>query len=219
MTYSSGMKNLFFQALDRHTIIEDAQGFAISITLAGLGLSILTHMGFVTGQTAGIAALIAYGTELPFSAVYFALNLPFCVFAYFQFGKAFALKTLGCMGGLSAVSFLLSQTITFGDINPIVAAILIGTTLGVGMLSVIRHHGSFAGISVLALYVQQRFGLQAGWVQLGVDLALFAVASFVLAPAIVGYSLLGAVIMNVILAMNHRTGRYLSGPFTAKSNT
>jgi uncharacterized membrane-anchored protein YitT (DUF2179 family) len=204
------MKNPFFTALDRHTPTEDVQGFAISITLAGLGLSILTHMGFVTGQTAGVAALIAYGTNLPFSAVYFALNLPFCVFAYTQFGKAFALKTLVCMGCLSAVSYLMSQTIQFGDIHPIMAAILIGTTLGVGMLSVIRHHGSFAGISVLALYIQQRFDIQAGWVQLGVDLILFSVALFILEPTIVAYSLIGAIIMNTVLAMNHRTGRYLA---------
>lgn len=204
------MKNPFFRALDRHTPTEDAQGFAISITLAGLGLTILTHMGFVTGQTAGIAALIAYVTELPFSGVYFALNLPFCIFAYIQFGKSFALKTLGCMGSLSLVSYLMSQTVALGDINPIVASILIGTTLGVGMLSVIRHHGSFAGISVLALYIQQRFNIQAGWVQLGVDLILFSVALFILDPSIVAYSLFGAIIMNTILAMNHRTGRYLA---------
>tara|TARA_R110002124_G_scaffold114463_16_gene269040 strand:+ start:3748 stop:4362 length:615 start_codon:yes stop_codon:yes gene_type:complete len=204
------MKNLFYTALDRHTPTEDAQGFAISITLAGLGLSILTHMGFVTGQTAGIAALIAYGTDLPFSAVYFALNLPFVVFAYFTFGRAFALKTLLCMGSLSAISYLMSQTITYGDINPIMAAVIIGTTLGVGMLSVIRHHGSFAGISVLALYIQQRFDIQAGWVQLGVDLILFSVALFILEPSVVAYSLIGAIIMNTILAMNHRTGRYLA---------
>ena len=207
---SEAMRNPFYIALDRHTVTEDAQGFAISITLAGLGLTILTHMGFVTGQTAGIAALIAYGTDLPFSAVYFSLNLPFVVFAYIQFGKAFALKTLLCMGSLSAVSYLMSQTINFGDINPIMASILIGTTLGVGMLSVIRHHGSFAGLSVMALYIQQRFNIQAGWVQLGVDLILFSVALFILEPTIVAYSLIGAIVMNVILAMNHRTGRYLA---------
>jgi len=204
------MKNILYRSPDSHTAIEDIQGFTIGITLASLGLTMLTHVGFITGQTAGLAALIAYGTGFSFSGVYFLLNLPFCVFAYFTFGKAFALKTLGCMGSLSAMTYLMAQTINFGDIHPLMAAGIIGVAVGIGMLAVIRHHGSFAGISVLALYMQNRFNIQAGWVQLSVDLVLFAVAIFILDPGVVAYSLAGAVIMNTILAMNHRTGRYLA---------
>ena len=46
----------------RHTPLDDAQGIAFGVTMAALGMHILTHMGFVTGQTTGIAVLIAHLT-------------------------------------------------------------------------------------------------------------------------------------------------------------
>ena len=41
----------------RHTAIEDMQGIAFGVSMAALGMHVLTHMGFVTGQTAGLAAM------------------------------------------------------------------------------------------------------------------------------------------------------------------
>lgn len=48
----------------RHSLIEDAQGIAFGATLAAFGISILTHLGLITGQTAGLAVLISYATGL-----------------------------------------------------------------------------------------------------------------------------------------------------------
>ena len=46
----------------RHSAVDDVQGIAFGVTMAGLGMHILTHMGFVTGQTTGLAVLIAHAT-------------------------------------------------------------------------------------------------------------------------------------------------------------
>ena len=48
--------------------VDDVQGIAFGVTMAALGMHILTHMGFVTGQTTGLAVLIAHATGLPFPA-------------------------------------------------------------------------------------------------------------------------------------------------------
>lgn len=75
-----------------HSAVDDAQGIAFGVTMAALGMHILTHMGFVTGQTTGLAVLIAHLTGLPFPAVYFAVTLPFLGLAWRRMGARFALK-------------------------------------------------------------------------------------------------------------------------------
>ncbi|MEN9410788.1 MAG: hypothetical protein RL216_2762, partial [Pseudomonadota bacterium] len=59
-----------------HSLIEDAQGLAFGATMAAFGIVILTHLGMITGQTAGLAVLISYATGIPFGPVFFAINIP-----------------------------------------------------------------------------------------------------------------------------------------------
>ena len=53
-----------------HSVLEDVQGIAFGIVMAALGIHILTHMGFATGQTTGLAVLIAYTGNLPLSLIH-----------------------------------------------------------------------------------------------------------------------------------------------------
>ncbi len=55
-----------------HTRIEDAQAFALGTAMCALGVTMLTHLGLITGQTAGLAVLVSYGTGLSFGLVFFA---------------------------------------------------------------------------------------------------------------------------------------------------
>ena len=64
--------------------------------------------------------------------------------------------------------------------------------------------------NVLVLYLQERFGWRAGWVQLGLDAAILLSSLVVVAPSIVALSLLGALALNLTLAVNHRPGRYMA---------
>ena len=79
---------------NHHSPLDDAQGIAFGVTMAAFGMHILTHMGFVTGQTTGIAVLLAHVTGLPFPAVYFTITLPVLAIAWRRMGARFALKTL-----------------------------------------------------------------------------------------------------------------------------
>ena len=49
-----------------HSLLEDAQGLAFGATMASFGIVILTQLGMITGQTAGLAVLISYATGLGF---------------------------------------------------------------------------------------------------------------------------------------------------------
>ena len=194
----------------RHSLLEDAQGIAFGIVMAALGIHILTHMGFATGQTTGLAILLAYTSNLPFPLVYFALNLPFLLLGWWGMGWRFALKTLITIAALSLLITLLPQWMELGTIHPAFAAILFGILFGIAALAVVRHGGSFGGFSIVAILMQNRWGIQAGYVQLLFDIIIFALAALILDPAMLAYSFLGAATFSLFLAINHRRDRYIA---------
>ncbi|MGO2823999.1 MAG: YitT family protein, partial [Brachybacterium alimentarium] len=59
-----------------------------------------------------------------------------------------------------------------------------------------------------ALILQERAGLRAGYVQMALDVAVILLSLLVLNIPQVLLSALGGVILNVVLALNHRPGRY-----------
>lgn len=193
-----------------HSLIEDAQGIGFGVCMAAVGMHILTYMGFVAGQTTGVAALIAYGFALPFPAVYFAVSVPFLWFGWRRMGAKFALKTLISIAALSILTALLPRWLGFSHIHPAFAALLFGILFGIAALAVVRHGGSFGGISILWLILQDRTGFQAGYAQLIFDAALFAVAALILDSTTLGWSFAGAVVFNLFLAINHRKDRYIA---------
>jgi uncharacterized membrane-anchored protein YitT (DUF2179 family) len=80
---------------------------------------------------------------------------------------------------------------------------------GSGLLAIFRHRASLGGVGVVAVYLQDRTGFRAGWTQLLVDLVVFALALFTLPVGAVLYSLAGAVVLNLVIAINHRRDRYI----------
>ncbi|MGN8609187.1 UNVERIFIED_CONTAM: YitT family protein, partial [Campylobacter jejuni] len=67
---------------------------------------------------------------------------------------------------------------------------------------------SLGGINILALLVQERLGWSAGYVQMGIDVLIIVAALMVSPWPSVLLSAAGAVVLNLILALNHRPGRY-----------
>jgi uncharacterized membrane-anchored protein YitT (DUF2179 family) len=193
----------------RHSLTDDAQGIAFSVTMAGLGIHFLTHMGFVTGQTTGLAILLAHVTGLPFPAVYFAVTLPFLALAWRRMGAGFALKTLLITAALSALVALLPGWIELGRVEPALAALLIGLLFGIAALAAIRHGGSFGGLSVLWIELQDRTGFKAGHAQLISDALIFAAATLILPFDKLIYSFLASAVFALFLAVNHRRDRYV----------
>ena len=194
----------------RHSAVDDVQGIAFGVTMAGLGMHILTHMGFVTGQTTGLAVLIAHASGLPFPAVYFAVTLPFLGLAWKRLGPRFALRTLVTTAALSALVAVLPNWLELGRIEPAVAAVLFGLLFGIAALAAIRHGGSFGGLSVLWIELQDRTGFPAGHAQLLSDMVIFGLAALVMPIDTLTYSFLGAAVFSLFLAVNHRRDRYIA---------
>lgn len=191
-----------------HSTLEDAQAFTLGTAMCALGVTMLTHLGLITGQTAGLAVLLSYMTGWSFGAVFFVVNLPFYWLGWVRIGPRFVVKSLICVTLVSLMTELFPSLIRFDTLDPILGALLVGAVCGLGLIVLFRHGASLGGVGVLGLIIQDRTGFRAGHVQLLFDLILFAAAFFVLAPKLVLYSLAGAVVANLIIATNHRPDRY-----------
>lgn len=194
----------------RHRAIDDIAGLAVGALVVSLGLFILRSGGLVTGGTAGLSLLLGYVFPVPFGIIFVVVNLPF--FALAARGKAwrFVVRSLVSIGLVSLLTSLHASTAGFGQIelHPLYAAVLGNVICGVGLLILFRHNSSLGGFTVVALVVQDRFGIRAAYVLLGLDLLVVLASLTVIDPLLVLISALGAGVMSVIIMLNHRPGRY-----------
>lgn len=197
-------------AAPRHRLHEDVQALTTGTLFVALGVVMFGHAGLLTGGTAGIAFLIHYATGLSFSLAFFGVNLPFYFFAWRRMGLAFTLKTFAAVGLLSLFTWVLPQGLAFGYLSPALAAVLGGLLCGAGMLIVFRHGASLGGLNIVVLYLQDRLGWRAGKVQMVMDGLIVLGALWVTDWQRVALSVLGAVVLNLALAINHRPGRYMA---------
>jgi Uncharacterized conserved protein len=65
------------------------------------------------------------------------------------------------------------------------------------------------GTAGLALILQDRYGIRAGVTQIVHDAALFALAFALLPATNVAWSMLGALVLNGVIALNHRRDWYV----------
>lgn len=194
----------------RHSLVEDAQAIVVGAMLSALGIVLLKSAGLLSGGTSGVAFLAYYAFGLPFGTAFFVINLPFYYLAWKKVGPSFMVKTFLAVTLTSFITEALPRHIGFGLLDPVVAGLFGGVLLGNGMLVFLRHRASLGGFGILALWLQDRHGIKAGWVQLGLDLVILALSFLVASPFIVFCSVLGAIAINIVLAVNHRRDRYIA---------
>ena len=194
---------------DPHQPYEDIMAMLLGTLFVALGVTLYTQAVLLTGSTAGMALLLNYLTGWGFGVWFFAINLPFYYLAIKRMGWSFTLRTFAAIGLVSVFSELTQRWVTFESVPSLYAAVMGGALIGVGMLMLFRHRTSLGGINILALYLQQRHGWRAGYVQLGIDGLILLVALTQLPLDRVGYSVVGAVTLNLIIALNHKPGRYI----------
>ncbi|MFN3172166.1 MAG: YitT family protein [Hyphomicrobiales bacterium] len=197
------------QSTVKHTPLEDVQGLATGVVMCTMGLVILTHLGLITGQTAGLAVVISYLTGISFGLIFFLINIPFYLFAIKAMGWEFTLKSMACVTALSLGTEFVPLGFAIERLDPVLGTIMFGVVTGIGLLAIFRHKASLGGLGVVALWIQDNLGVRAGYIQLGFDALLFAVAAFLFPLSVVMYSLLGAVVLNGLIAFNHRRDWYI----------
>lgn len=167
-------------AYPRHSALDDAYGLFTGIALASTGIAILGQSGLITGGIAGMALLASFVTPYPPSILVPAINVPFLLFALFTMGRNFTLKSILVSFALGLGVKLVTPALNNAGIDPAVGWALGGTLLGMGILCLARHNASMGGTGSMVLWLQRKFGINAGVAQLVCDTSLFLVAAFYL---------------------------------------
>ena len=196
------------RSAERHMLHEDVLALLLGTLFVALGVQMYSEAVLLVGGSAGLALLLQYVTGVAFWLVFFLINLPFYLLALWRMGWRFTIRTFAAVSLVSVFSRLMSSWVEFAFLDPVYATVVGGGITGTGLLILFRHRTGLGGLNILAIYLQERYGLRAGYVQLGIDLALLAAALFVLTPANLLLSVVGATIVNMVLAINHRPGRY-----------
>ena len=193
---------------NRHHLLEDIQALFSGTLIFAFALLLLRQAELLTGGTAGLAFLAYYASDLPFGLLYFLINLPFYVFGLRALGVTFTVKTFCAVSLLSIFSETLPYFVRIERLDPLFAAVLGGLLAGVGLLMLIRHQASLGGIGILAIYLQKTRGWRAGTLQMVADGGIVLAALLIADPARVALSVVGALLLNMVLTINHRPGRY-----------
>jgi len=178
------------------------------------GVFFLQQAHLLTGGTTGLALLLTHFVDFSFGQLYFVINIPFYIMAWC---RRFALSSICCGALVSVMTDNLHHFVELSQFDRVYCAVMGGMLMGLGMLILFRHNTSLGGFNVLVLYLQEKFGVSAGKLQMGIDIAILVCSYVLMTPAILMLSLLGAVMLNLVLAMNHKPGRYNDGKAVAQA--
>ncbi|MCZ8547981.1 YitT family protein [Mesorhizobium qingshengii] len=193
----------------RHGLHEDALAMVLGTLFVALGTVIYAKATLLVGGIAGMALLLQYATGMQFWLAFSLINIPFYYLAMKRMGWRFAVRTFLAVSLVSLLSRLSEHWVEFSLLDPTYAAVLGGGLCGTGLLILFRHRTGLGGINILAIFLQETFGIRGGYFQLAVDLGILGTALFVLTPDHLMLSILGATIVNMVIAINHRPDRYL----------
>jgi uncharacterized membrane-anchored protein YitT (DUF2179 family) len=170
--------------------IVNASLIALGILSAGMGLKgFLLSSSFIDGGVTGVSMLLAKTTRLPLAFWIPVANVPFIALAYRQMGAAFAVRSTLAIAGLAGVLALVPYPDVTHDL--VLTAVFGGFFIGAGIGLAVRGGAVLDGTEVAALLISKRSSiLRVGDVILGLNVAIFLAAVFVLGVEPALYSML-----------------------------
>ncbi|MBL8405246.1 MAG: YitT family protein [Dechloromonas sp.] len=192
-----------------HNFFEDAQAILVAPLIFAFAVMLFREAGLLTGGTVGIAFLAHYLSGWSIGSLLIAINLPFYGLALRAMGKAFTIKTFLAVGLLALYTELLPGLIQVQGLNRLFAAVMGGFLAGISLLMLIRHKASLGGLGILVIHLQNTRGWRAGKLQMAADCIILLAAIFIRDPLSVGLSIVGALALNLVIAVNHKAGRYM----------
>lgn len=193
----------------KHTLVEDIFAITIGVALVSFGVVLFQAGNLVIGGVAGMALVTSYATGWDFGILFFAINLPFYLFGVGSLGWRFIIKTFCAVALMSVLVRFIPMAVSVEVLQPGAAALLGGPMIGLGLLALFRHGAGLGGINILVYWLQTNRGFRAGYVQLAVDACILVVSILVIGWQQAAWSVMGAVVFNLILGVNHRPGRYM----------
>lgn len=191
-----------------HRFYEDLMALFCAGVMVSFGVMLFNSHQLITGGTAGLAIIAMHLTSLSFGTLFFLVNVPFYYIAWTQLSKRFTINTFISVSMVSLMSEYMPHFIHIDSVHPIFAATVGGMLIGVGLLIMFRHKSSLGGLGILALYLQNKYSIRAGNFGLLIDTLILSSSLLLFPFYVVQLSVLGALTLNVLIAVNHKPGRY-----------
>ncbi|MGJ8646193.1 MAG: YitT family protein [Marinomonas colpomeniae] len=179
--------------------------------LVALGLHILNSAGLLISGTAGVGMILLRVTDLSFGQLFFLLNIPFYILAWYTLGRDFTFRTFFSISLLSALSELMNHYVSL-SINPILAATLGGLLVGFGLIILFRHNSSLGGVNILAVFLERRFDIHASKTTLIADICVLIAAVVFLELSSLMYSLFAFLLLSSVVGRYHRPPKWAQIP-------
>ena len=193
-----------------HSLFDDVQAILLASLFMSFGVALFTQQEFLIGGTAGVAFLGSYASSWSFGQLFFVINIPFYGLALWRLGWFFTLKTFFAVGLVSKLSDWIPLWIVIDSSIPLFAAIFGGSMMGAGLLMLFRHKASLGGLNILSLYLSKYHNVNAGRFQMVMDVIIIILAIYIVDIWATIYSVIAAICMNAVLAINFKKGRYLA---------
>lgn len=130
----------------------------------------------VTGLAQVVVALVERSTslDLPVAAVFYAINLPLLILAWYTIGHKFTIFTFITVSMSSLfIQFMPQVTLTT---DPLVNAIFGGLVMGTGIGYGLKSNISSGGTDIISLTIRRKTGRQVGKISLMVNALIMSVA-------------------------------------------
>ena len=161
-----------------------------AIFSAGMGIhGFLLSSRFIDGGVTGISMLLSSVLGWPLPILIAVINLPFIALGYSFIGRAFAVRSVLAIAGLSVCL----ATVPFPDVTPdkLLTAVFGGFFLGAGIGLAIRGDAVLDGTEIAALLVSRNVHiLRVADVILALNIVIFLTAAFFLGVESAMYSIL-----------------------------
>lgn len=195
------------RAWSTRTTLEDAYAIFVGSLLIVAGLALLSSARLITGGLSGIALLISYLVPVEAGILLMILSVPFFLLTGRAMGRGFLIKTVAASLCLSILSGLTPLAFHIDVLSKPIAALAAGAMLGMGTLSLARHGAGVGGFGALFLWIEHRYGVNPGKLQLGIDTLVFAVSCAIIAPSDLLWSALATLTGSAILILWQRPPR------------
>ena len=162
----------------------------LAIFCAGMGIhGFLLSSRFIDGGVTGISMLLSNVLGWPLPVLIAVINLPFIALGYGSIGRAFAIRSVCAIAGLS----LCLAVVPFPDVTPdkLLTAVFGGFFLGAGIGLAIRGGAVLDGTEIAAILVSRNVHiLRVADVILALNVVIFLTAAFFLGVESAMYSIL-----------------------------
>ncbi|WP_340540921.1 YitT family protein [Nocardioides sp. GXZ039] len=171
------------QQARRHPVLAEAYkivSIAVGAVVFAIGLEgFLIPNDFLDGGIVGVAIIVTRFLDVPMGVFIGVLNVPFVLLAWAKIGHRSAIRTGVGIATLSVATIVLHHMHAITD-QSWLALICGGAMIAVGIGVALRHGGALDGTEVLATIVASRTQYTVGQLILGINLAIFTVAGFVI---------------------------------------